>query len=432
MPRREAVIRAAWERGNLVWMLRDVQRDVRSFLYHTDAAHAVGFMHRGAGKSYLACVLAVEQCLKGPHRNIKYIGPTAKMVRLIANPHLARILETCPAHLRPRFSEADGCYKFPNGSGLYLAGAEGGGSDHLRGTDTHFAVFDEEGFATDPDYIVESVLAPRLALVNGKVLHISSPPRTPAHPFAARVREAEKYGALFRLPLKENKYLTDEQKERYAATMGGWDTIACRREYGCEIIMDEDYAVLPELLYAPIQHVDVDYRQWSPVIMCSFRSYGATTGLLAWCAPDGRIHVSDEFRLSFAYASAFRDEVEKLKTLAGDQSLPAFADIEDDDTGRGLEFLVPVKTSDLGRETWALRTTLGNGLLSIGPRCVNTLRHLHGAIWLKHGESFDSSGDGLQFDFCGALARVCYMYAGAQENKSLVRSKTYGRRILGL
>lgn len=431
MPSQQAIINAAWGRGNLVWMLRDAQKDVRTFLYHTDAPHAVGFMHRGAGKSYLACVLAVEQCIRGPHRNVKYIGPTAKMVRLIATPHIARILETCPHYLRPRFNEADGCYRFPNGSGLYLAGAEGGGSDHLRGTDTHFAVFDEEGFATDPDYIIDSVLAPRLALVDGKVLHISSPPRTPAHPFAARVAKAEKDGALFWLPLRENKYLTDAQKERFAATMGGWNTIACRREYGCEIIMDEEFAVLPELLHAPIEPVDVDYKGWHPVIMCSFRSYGATTGLLVWCSPDGRMHVSDEFRLPFAYAMKFRNEVDKLVELSGGAAV-AFANTTDEDSARGLGFVIPVKTNDLGRETWSLRTTLGDGLLSISTRCPDTLRHLHGAIWVKHGESFDSSGDGLQFDFCSALARVCYMFTGSQENKSLTRKRQHGRRILGL
>lgn len=431
MPRREAVIRAAWERGNLVWMLRDVQRDVRSFLYTTEAAHAVGFMHRGAGKSYLACVLAVEQCLRGTHRNVKYIGPTAKMVRLIAGPHLARILESCPAYMRPRFSEADGCYKFPNGSGLYLAGAEGGGSDHLRGTDTHFAVFDEEGFATDPDYIVESVLAPRLALVDGKVLHISSPPRTPAHPFAARVRQAEKDGALFRLPLKDNKYIADEQKEKFAASLGGWSSIACRREYGCEIIMDEEFAVLPELLHAPLEPKETDYKGWTPVIMCGFKSYGATIGILAWCSPAGAVHVSHEFRLPFAYRGAFKERVAHFTELA-DATIPAFADIVDEDTSRGLDFLVPLPKHDLGRATWALRTTLGDGLLSVDPRCSDTLRHLHGAIWLKHGESFDSSGDGLQFDFCSALARVCLMFAGAKENKALIRKKEYGRRILGI
>ena len=411
-------------------MLRPAQKEVRSFLQTHSGMHVTGLMHRGAGKSYLACVLAVEKCLAKPHQNVKYVGPTAKMVRSIAMPAITRILNLCPQELKPKYVSEDGCYRFNNGSALWLAGADGGSADYLRGTDTHFAVLDGEGFMANPEYIIGSVLAPRAATVGGKLLHISSPPKTPAHPFASRVAQAASDGTLFRLSLQDNKYLSQEEKNVYAESMGGWDTVACRREYGCEIIMDEQFAVLPELLRRPlVGEATHDNNTLPRIVVCSFRPVGATSGILACVRPDGKLIIEKEFILPFGSADDIRKAV---KSLQNEHDVPceAYANITPEDQSKGLDFLIPLEETDLARSIWTLRTTIGSEKLSVSSECPHAMRHLHGCIWKDTGKSFESSGDGLEFDFVTSIAQLAYRFAGAEENKALSRN-VHGRHILG-
>lgn len=434
MPGRDAIIAAAWRKGNLAWMLRPVQRDVRTFLQNTEGMHATAFMHRGAGKSYLACVLAVERCASKPYQNVKYLGPTAKMVHEITMPHLRRILETCPPDIAPKYDAKYSCYRFPNGSSLHIAGTDGGTADSWRGTDTHLAVFDEEGFMLDPNYVVDSVIAPRAIPVSGKILHTSSAPLTPAHPFAARVKAAEAEGTLFKLRLEDNKYISAKEKEAYIRAMGGKDSIAYRRECNCEILMDETLAVLPELLKAPLVGEAADfgkYKSTAPVLICSFRPVGATVGILARVGSDGKLFIEKEFWLPFG-------SVEKLKTAIRELTEPlgrpceVYANTTDEDASKGLDFLTPLPECDLARAVWALRTTIGSGMLSVHPDCKHVLRHLHGCIWKQPGKSFDSSGDGLDFDFVSVLSWLAYGFASMSENKTMIVGAHNGRSVLGV
>jgi tRNA(Met) C34 N-acetyltransferase TmcA len=98
---------------------------------------------RRLGKSYALCVIADEFARKEPNTQIKYAAPTAKAVRKIIKPHFKKIWADCPADLKPKWSSAEQCFIYPNGSEIHVAGTDQGNAENLRGTEAKLAIIDE-------------------------------------------------------------------------------------------------------------------------------------------------------------------------------------------------------------------------------------------------------------------------------------------------
>ena len=222
-----------WARGELSYKLRKGQLGPYNFVRSQRQRHLVCNLHRGLGKSYLATLINVEDCLRG-RVNCFYFSPTQKLSRAIVLPLLRNILEDCPRSLRPKLDAQNGCYRFPStGAVLWLFGADTG-IDAARGQDIHRATLDEEGFFRGgADYLVSSVLMPRiLPIPDASILHMSTPPLSPSHPYGRRIKDARANGYLFELSVDKNPEITPELLEEYAREAGGRHTTAFRREYG--------------------------------------------------------------------------------------------------------------------------------------------------------------------------------------------------------
>jgi hypothetical protein len=237
---------ALWRAGRLGYLLHEGQQQLRAAWRASTARRYVGNIGRGWGKSFWALVEAVETCERIPNAQVRYAAPEQKMVETIIAPHMRVILEYCPKDLRPEWKEQKGHWLFPNGSQLFVAGANAGGADRLRGVSTHLAVIDEARDIDCLDYLIKNVLTPRLT-ADAKLLIISTPPEMPDHALVGYIAEAQARGAYMHAPTSDAPHITPERMAEFLEDYAGEDDPAFRREFMAEIIVDPTRAVLPEL-----------------------------------------------------------------------------------------------------------------------------------------------------------------------------------------
>lgn len=398
--------RELWLRGRLRWKLNDVQKPVYDFFRLQNTTHVIANMHRGSGKSYLAGVILLEDAIQG--KSVKYCAPTAKMARTIGIPTFEFIMQDIPAEHRPRFRSMDGVYEFPSGGRLLIIGCDSGHAEAARGTDTHIAVLDEEGFMSDPDYVVNDVLLPRVLTVNGKLLHISTPPKSPSHPYGRRIRAAAASPHLFSLPITANPSISKENYALYAAACGGENSTAFRREFLCELITESTDAVFPELLQAPLVPRCLEGNAGiATAFVCDFS--GLSFGLHYCFTEAGEIHVLSEVSQlhgnSNDFAEKLRQGEQRLRPQQDWTPRVAVADerIVDDMIIKSRFSCRQDKPRQLSGFFDRLKTMLGRGL-SISPECPMLLRHMSDAIWNPGRTALESSGDGGMFEGTLALA----------------------------
>ncbi len=257
---RADVVEPLWRAGDLEYLLRDYQKP----LYHEmkralwgDGGYAnpngkhrrgVARVHRRYGKSHgLAGVPAVELCIQKDGARVYWAAETEKQVKPFLRPIMRRILRDCPEDMRPTWHMVEGELRFPNGSLIMFSGCEDEGKcDRLRGDACDLFIVDEAGSIDLLDYLYKSVVLWMLSTTNGRALMLSTPARTPGHPFTKYCNAAEAgtgwhahrdvYGSSF----------TEEQLQELAAECGGKDTPSWRREALALNEIDKETALLPE------------------------------------------------------------------------------------------------------------------------------------------------------------------------------------------
>ena len=149
-----------WRKGNLEWKLSITQKKINDFFKNVNSDMLVLSASRQTGKSWLLVTYAIQMCLSGPNKIVKYVLPEQKMARGIIKIKMQELLVDCPEDLKPKYNTIDSKYIFPNGSEIQLAGSDGNNADRLRGTFADLCLVDEAGFCTDLPYIINSVLIP--------------------------------------------------------------------------------------------------------------------------------------------------------------------------------------------------------------------------------------------------------------------------------
>ncbi len=236
---------ACWRAGDLRILLHEGQLALRAAFCASSSRRFVANVGRGWGKSFWALAECVELCERTPNAQVRYAAPEQKMVETIIAPHMRTILESCPRDLRPEWKEQKGHWLFPNGSKLFVAGANAGGADRLRGVSTHLAVIDEARDVDCLDYLIKSVLTPRLT-DDAKLLIISTPPEMPDHALVGYIAEAQERGAYMHAPTSAAPHITPARMAEFLEDYTGENDPAFRREFLAEIIVDPARAVLPE------------------------------------------------------------------------------------------------------------------------------------------------------------------------------------------
>lgn len=411
----------AWRQGNLSYLLHRGQREAKAAFH--DAKESLVYViccSRRYGKSYLACVMSIEEALKKPGAQVRYAAQTKDAVKKIVRPLMSQILEECPKDLKPVHTRNEGVYRFPNGSEIHVAGAEAGAAERLRGTSTDFAVIDEAGFidetngGEDLENLVNDVLMPQTLTTGGRILLISTPAKSASHAFQLKYcLRAEAEGAYLHRTIYDAPHIDEKTREKYMKEAGGEDSPTWQREYLARVIVDATVAVIPEfsIKERDIVRVPPERPEFFDAYVGADLGYHDLTAVLFgyYHFPEAKIIVEDELIFHKTNSGAIVDAIrEKEAELWGSQEpRKRVADVKqqiirDLSVDYGMKFRQP-KKDDKDAAINQLRLAIADEKLIIAPNCVNTIAHLKAAIWNKSRTEFARSGQFGHFDAVDAL-----------------------------
>lgn len=257
---RRIALHEAWWHGE-AWRHPDVCDSLqRAWLERVRAAVDAGkrgsFVQRWGrqvGKSWANIAFALCEMQRRPGIIIRYAALTGKSCAAIVKPTFEALSATMPEEMRPALSEQKGTITAPNGSVMVFAGTDAEQFDRLRGPKCHLIMLDESAFYAELER-VEAALTPQLNTTHGLVLYFSSPPETPAHPFAQRDAAHQASGNWSKATIYDSpRYSADdiegiEAAEAQRLGMSREELLAStywEREYRANIVTEETRAALP-------------------------------------------------------------------------------------------------------------------------------------------------------------------------------------------
>lgn len=219
-----------------------------------DLTVAVLNCHRRLGKSHMLTMLAVERCLSQPYQEVKYGAPTRDQCKSIVRPLLHQILLQCPGELYPRRSGFE--YRFHNPawgdpraySTLQLVGCNVDDGNRLRGQAADLVLLDEVREIPNLDYIVSHVLAHQFQRRTlPMIVMATTPPESMAHDFVERfIPWAQATNSYWCIPSSNNEDCTEDDERIVLRMCRNKESVAWRREMGCELVSDPEHLVTPE------------------------------------------------------------------------------------------------------------------------------------------------------------------------------------------
>lgn len=235
-----------WIRNKLVGYLHTGQRELLESFNKTTARKSVWECSRRFGKSTLLCCIGNIVANKKPGSRIIYAAPTRKQAKNIVLPLMRELLNGCPESIRPVFHAQDMKYIFPNGSEIYIDGADDDMGNHLRGPKADLILADEFGFWRYCKYVIDSVLFPQTITCDGRIILASTPSETVGHESLEYIAEARIVGAYKIKVIYDNPQLSQAQIDEVAQELGGYKSTAFRRECLCEHVTEAGRAIIPE------------------------------------------------------------------------------------------------------------------------------------------------------------------------------------------
>lgn len=430
---RQEAINILWNKGILHWKLHSGQKALYdSYKNESRFRTLVWACSRRLGKSFALCLLAIEKCLSKDNAIVKYVAPEQKQVRTIIMPIMREILKDCPKELQPKFMTQYNAYRFPNGSEIQMAGADNGNAENLRGGASDLCIIDEAGFCDDLDYVVQSILLPTTATTGGKILLASTPPKTMDHAFKNYIEKAQIRGTLVKKTVYDNPMLTPEAIQELMDEAGGATSISWRREYLCELIVDDKFAIVPEFTEELKARIVKEWKRppfFDGYIAMDLGMNDYTFVLFGYYDfHSGKLIIEDELvmngqKLSTAsLAEGIKRKKAELWTdpLTSEIKEPSkqISDInpfvmKDLHQLHGLTF-TPSPKDDAEAALNNMRLKLEQEKIIINPKCVHLINHLQFGIWNKQRTKFARSTDYGHYDGIDAL-------------KYLVRNLSWGK-----
>lgn len=424
IPRSEAV-KELWRRGELSWKLDPVQKEMHRRFYNDGFKTNTWLLARRSGKTYVLCVLALEQCIKNPNSIVKFVSPTKLQVNNNVRPIFKFLLQDCPEDVRPELKTKDYIYYFPNGSEIQLAGTDNQHAEKLRGGDSHICIVDEAGSCNDLENIVKSILLPTTLITRGKLILASTPPTDEVHDFNKFIEEAELKGSLIKKTVFDNPRISKEQLDELIQELGGLNTNAARRELLCEIVKDSATSVIPEAtdeLYKEIvkewprppffdayESMDLGFNDLT-VILFGYYDFRAA-----------KIIIEDEYVINGQHL-----HLDKLVNKIDETEARHWTNPQTNEIKRPLERVSDIdyivlneirrisnnriifkaaKKDNNEAAINTLRVLLAKKQIIINPRCTTLLRHLKNVKWksVNNKEKFARSPDDGHYDAVDAL-----------------------------
>lgn len=420
---RKEIVEELWRRGELNWKLHREQKKIYDYYNDFEKRIMVMLCSRRFGKSYMLLLMAMEICLKEPNKIIKYIAPQQKMVRTIIRPNMNKLIIDCPPDLRPEYKTMENLYRFPNGSEIQFAATDNGSHEGIRGGEADLCIVDEAGFCDELDYVIKSVLLPTTTTTGGKIILISTPSKYPDHEFITHyVNPYDRDKLLIKKTVHDNPLISAEVlAEIIAEFPGGVDNREFRREYLCEINIDEGRAIVPEFtpeieseiiqewerpaFYDAYTAMDIGFKDLTVVLFAYYDFRNAKLVIEDELVMNGPKMTTNNLARAIIEKEItyWKDPIDfsiKPVTLRVSDHNPIL--LNDLRKLHKLNFL-PTKKDDAEAALNAMRMRISQKSIIINPRCKTLIYHLKNGIWNKKRSSFDRSVEGGHFDGIDAL-----------------------------
>lgn len=428
---KEDLTLAGWHRNRLTPIMHSGQITLNQMLKMSPRQLFVGNVSRQWGKSYWAVAKAIELANSKPKARIKYA--TAMQTDLVEFilPTFDVVLETCPQHLRPKWKVQGSKWIFANGSEIKLIGLDKS-PNSLRGNVIDMIIIDEAGFVGDLDYLYKSIIVPAtLHRPNCRILMLSTPPSTPAHSFVDFAQKAEAEGGYAKLDIYTNPLITQDDINRMAAELGGFESTSFRRECLCEFVTDEGSQLIPEWdqkfvvanepnefrnYYHNYVSMDLGVKDFTLILFGYYDFKRATLVIedeIKLNGPTLTTQIIHDSTKAFEKRmwpwlehdeQAPRTEVKKVYRRVADNNNPQL--LQDLSLMHHMSFISTDKDrlETMINET---RMMVQQGRVEVHPRCTQLIGCLQYGVWDKKKKAFARSMTYGHFDALAALVYLC-------------------------
>lgn len=415
---KDKLIQAAWERGDLRYLMHEGQRKIWEHIERSKTKEFVINCSRQYGKSRLGAIRAVSKCLQNPKYRVKYASAFRDDLKEYIIPHFQEVLEDCPDHLRPTFSASQNKFIFPNGSEIKLLGLDKN-PNGLRGNKIDEIFLDECGYVSNLQYLHKSVIIPATThRPKAKVVFISTPPISPDHYFTELCQKAEQSGHYSKFTVHDNPLLTKEMIEELCRQVGGETSTDWKREYLCEFVVDENLAIVPEW------RADYEVETPRPELYSYFHKYTSldlgvrdfTAALFAYYDfPRAKLVIENEYLINGPKMTtdALADSIRQYEkeTFLGMEPYLRVSDnnnllLLNDLSIKHKLYFMPTSKDSLDAMVNNARLWVRDGRVEVNPRCKQLIGCLRSGIWMESRRDFAHSAVFGHFD---ALAALIYL-----------------------
>ena len=426
-----------WHKGNLEWKLSITQKKINDFFKSVDSDMLVLSASRQTGKSWLLVTYAIQMCLSGPNKIVKYVLPEQKMARGIIKIKMQELTIDCPEELKPKYNAIDSKYIFPNGSEIQLAGSDGGNADRLRGTFADLCLVDEAGFCTDLPYIINSVLIPLTLRTKGKIILSSTVPPDPNHPFIEYMTDAAGKNTLMVKTIYDfrdddltdtsnrSSKITNEMIQRIINQYpGGEESPAFQNEYMCRLVYNSKDIVIPEFtrevqedICIPWQRpayckkyvsMDIGFTDLTVVLFGYWDFDNAVLVIEKELVMNGPSMTTDKLASEISniekklWSHPYTKEIEKPYKRVSDNNLIVINDLQ---RLHGISFFATEKTNKEASIN-EVRMLIAERKIIINPECKVLIHHIKNTVWNSKHSDFKRTTDGAHGD---ALMSLTYL-----------------------
>lgn len=437
---RNEVVEKLWRAGELSWKLNNVQKKLKERVDNDSTKTSVIVVSRRTGKTWWLLVEALMQCLKQPNSVVKFVFPKAKDAKTNIVPLMRLITEDCPKDIKPKFNTQDKIFYFANGSQIQLAGSDNGNIESVRGGFSHLCIIDEAGFCDDLKYVIRSVLSPTVRTTGGRVILASTPSKNPDHEFITEFMIPYKgAGRLEIFTIYDNPNFTPEIIQEIIDDYPlGVNDPDFKREYMCEIAIDENTTICPEFHFNKNKVVvseydmpdfrdfyvgaDIGYRDLTVILFGYYDFYEATLYVMDELVMNGPEMTTDalanNIKLKEIERFRFRDSCYAPYRRVMDVDLKLINDLN---RLHDLKFLATKKDNKEGAIN-EMRMWISQGRVKIHERCKHLIYHLEYGQWNNTRTDFkrlaDSPDKSLKGGHVDAIPALYYLIRNIQTSKN--------------
>ena len=409
------LIEEAWYRGKLTFKLHASQRKINATFALIKGQLFVANCSRQLGKSYWAVCKAIETALQIPGAQIRYGAAFHGDLMEYIIPAFNKVMEDCPASIKAVYKSTGTAFEFPNGSRIKLVGLDKN-PDGLRGNTLDLIILDECGFVANLDYIYKSVIIPATThRPNAKIIMISTPPKTPAHPFMDYALRAQEEGSYSIFTIYDNPMITESTIQRLMKESGGETSTFWRREYLCEFVTDSDLQIIPEWEDKYVVDIEPDeyYKYYHRYVGMDLGTKDYTACIFGYYDfKRASLVIQDEFKMNgpemntLMLVGAIKSrelelwgEIQPFRRISDNNNLHLIQDMQ---SIHSLNF-IPTNKESLEAMINEVRLMVQAGQILVNPRCKSLIGCLKYGVWDTNKKQFARSNTYGHFDHLAAL-----------------------------